>query len=898
MLYTIKSRLLVYLGIAFFLSAPAVLRAEWVWVEGEAPQIQKMTRHPWWYDQVKKSELSGGDFISNWSETAEGTAEYGFSVKSAGRYTLWLRANPVQTDLAISLNGAAPQEVDFAGAEDSVNLAADDKPDLRFVAWINAGEMELKAGANTLGVIMRSANNHHGMLDCFLVTNEPFTPAGKGKPGAAAASAAAEAGWRVWGADTRISGAAESASVISLRGLNEKFAGEQGRIIVKDGHFAHEKTGRPVRFWGVNGPPHDLKPAQLEEASRVLARYGVNLVRLHGAMFDSATGQWKPEEAEQSRRIVRAAAREGIYSHLSIYFPLWLQPKGDLPFLKGSAGKHPFASLYVNPDFQAEYQGWWRQLLTEPGEDGKRLIDDPAVMGLELVNEDSLFFWTFSYDKVPAPDMRRLEERFAQWAMAKYGSLEAALAAWKDLGVPQDAPGEGRLGFRPLWNMFTDKTLRDQDTATFLMQTQRGFYEEQIKFLRGLGFKGLITCSNWTTANNEILGPLEKYSYTVGDFMDRHGYFGGPHTGPDSAWSIREGHVFGNRSAYRFEGGKPGEYDFSHPVVDPKYNGLPSMISETAWTRPNAYRGEAPLFYAVYGALQGSDAIVHFAHDGLRWDVKPRFFMQPWTLMAPTQVGQFPAAAAIYRLGLVEPGEAMAEVNLNLGEIQALKGTPLVQNASLDQLREADSTGQISSTGGGPISPLIHYMGRVNVNISAKPASRELRSSEFTKLKDGLAKAKMVVSSPPVVQLDYAAGSLRAISSRVIVLAGELGQGSYGMNDLLDVELPEKQQIYLALVPMDGESLHHSKSMLLQVMTQEKPTGFTTESAGPGLERISSLGTNPWLVKEPRGQVSFKRTLSVMPLDDNGVPVKDAPALDAAGFQLLPGMTYYWVRGQ
>ena len=38
-------------------------------------------------------------------------------------------------------------------------------------------------------------------------------------------------------------------SAIDLRSLNERFAGEQGFIGVKDGEFIHSRTGKPVRFW-------------------------------------------------------------------------------------------------------------------------------------------------------------------------------------------------------------------------------------------------------------------------------------------------------------------------------------------------------------------------------------------------------------------------------------------------------------------------------------------------------------------------------------------------------------------------------------------------------------------------------------------------------------------------
>ena len=44
-----------------------------------------------------------------------------------------------------------------------------------------------------------------------------------------------------------------------------------------------------------------------------------------------------------------------------------------------------------------------------------------------------------------------------------------------------------------------------------------GFYQRSRDYLRQIGFKGLVTCSNWTTASAEVLGPLEKYSYTAGD---------------------------------------------------------------------------------------------------------------------------------------------------------------------------------------------------------------------------------------------------------------------------------------------------------------------------------------------------------------------------------------------
>ncbi len=72
-----------------------------------------------------------------------------------------------------------------AGAIDTVNVAADDKPDLRFLAWKNAGEIALTKGRHTIAFRMSSENHHHGALDAFVLTTKPFLPSGTMRPGEA-----------------------------------------------------------------------------------------------------------------------------------------------------------------------------------------------------------------------------------------------------------------------------------------------------------------------------------------------------------------------------------------------------------------------------------------------------------------------------------------------------------------------------------------------------------------------------------------------------------------------------------------------------------------------------------------------------------------------------------------
>ena len=684
-------------------------------------------------------------------------------------------------------------------------------------------------------------------------------------------------------------------SAIDLRFLNEKFAGENGFIGVKDGGFVHTGNGQPVRFWAVNGPPHDLKGAELRRCARLLAKYGVNLVRVHGGYFDK-DGEVDPAKVSHAIEIVEAMKAEGIYTHFSIYFPLWLSPKAGTPWLRGYDGKqHPFAALFFNSGFQAQYRQWWTALLTTPSPTtGRPLAAEPAVASLEMQNEDSFFFWTFAERSLPDEQWQLLEKRFGDWLAKKYSSLDAALLKWNGEKTKRDAPTEGRLGFLPLWNVFNQKSARGQDTAQFLLEVQTKFYADTHAFLRQLGFKGPITASNWATASPEVFGPLEKLSYTVGDFIDRHGYFGSNHKGPNSEWSIREGHTYSDRSGLRFDAEDPTKpRQFVHPGMDPHYDGKPSMISETTWNRPNRFRSEAPLYFACYGALQHIDAIVHFAFDGDRWSVKPGYWMQPWTLMSPAMLGQFPAAALIYRRGLVAPGAMLAEISLNKDDLVHLKGTPLPQDAALDELRLKDVPPGSEVKPGQRLDPLLHYAGRAGVKFVNTPGS-----TKVSDLKPFIDHAKQTVNSTTgELKLDYRQGVLTINAPHAQGVSGALkSAGAVATSDLTissDLGLG-----HIIAVSLDGQPLATAGRILLQVMSEEQPSGFQTEPVSATVKGITRLGTDPWQVKDLQGSVHFKRPdaaqLKVTALDFNGYPISATG--NASAIKLQRTTVYYLIH--
>jgi hypothetical protein len=325
--------------------------------------------------------------------------------------------------------------------------------------------------------------------------------------------------------------------------------------------------------------------------------------------------------------------------------------------------------------------------------------------------------------------------------------------------------------------------------------------------------------------------------------------------------------------------------------MDLGYDGKPSMISETTWNRPNRYRSEAPLYHAAYGPLQGTDAVVHFAMDTTSWTVKPGDFMQPWTLMSPTMMGQFPAAALVYRKGLVAPGEVLVDLELKFKDLFEPKGTLLPQDANFDELQARDVPKGTTLKPGNVIDPLVHYAGRTNVNFTEGGGPARLK--DLSRLIDR--RRQLVASVTGQLRLDYGKGVLAIDAPSAQGVSGALGAA--GPADLKDLSISSQMELgHIVAVSLDDRPLSSSGKILLQVMSEEKNAGFRTEPVGSLLKKIVSIGQDPWMVREFEGVVRFKRPdagrLRVTALDANGDP---AGRIGSAGEIRLRAETLYYL---
>jgi len=221
--------------------------AQSIWVEGE-DATSKSVQHNGWYEGLKTEELSGGGYIAHWGNQP-GTASYQVGVPKSGSYVLWLRANGVGSSLNVNFGGGEWFNVDFKrDSRENINLATDNKPDLRFVSWVRAGASKLAAGEHEIGVRFNSGNNHHGILDCFcLTTDSDWKPSRTLKPGES----------KPHFAEPEITGANLDQWLAFIRPAEEELGWRKVRWHNSLSRAAAEaaRLQRPILLWAMNGHP-------------------------------------------------------------------------------------------------------------------------------------------------------------------------------------------------------------------------------------------------------------------------------------------------------------------------------------------------------------------------------------------------------------------------------------------------------------------------------------------------------------------------------------------------------------------------------------------------------------------------------------------------------------------
>ena len=712
------------------------------------------------------------------------------------------------------------------------------------------------------------------------VAHEPWAPQGGARP---AQATGARPGRSTMWSFVPARDSFRTDALLDLRGLNEPIAGQNGFIRLSDDKNGFVRgDGVPVRFWGVGYSfNHDLDLKELGHSARFLAKRGVNMIgfgdNFHSHAKNPELTDADPKVIDRAWRLVAAMKNAGIYTTIN---PYW---SGNLKHVPGSWGiegwpenQAPTGLLFFNAQLQTGYKAWLKALLVPRNPyTGVSLAQDPALAMILIQNEDSLLFWT--EQTIKGKQLELLGRQFAEWAKLKYGTLEAALRAWSGGGMPEDAAARGILGIHIVWQFTQSRSggmkKRLDDQLQFFAQTMYRFNKEIVRYLReDLGCKQLIIGGNWRTADSVRLNDAERWSYTAGDVLAVNRYYAPPHLGPDRGWRINKGDRFQNLSVLF----NPGAF----PLAVKQVAGYPMLITETGWVPPLGYQSEAPFLVAGYQSLTGLDCAFSVAisesewadRDRTEWDSASR---TKWTVATPMVLGQFPAAALLFRRGDVSVGRPAVLEHRTLEQLWERVPPVIAEESGFDPNRDQGDTARQSQIAGG-VQPLAFLVGPVEVVFGSDPAKTAV--VDLNRYIDR--EKKLVRSVTGELVWDYGRGLCTIDTPRSQGATGLLK--SVGPIKLRDVTIDsENSYATVLVVSLDDQPLARTSRVLVQVGTRARPTGWTDHAVTFSVERsrekingrqIDDTGRMPWVIDGTKVKIGVRNAnlASATLLDLNG----------------------------
>ncbi len=476
----------------------------------------------------------------------------------------------------------------------------------------------------------------------------------------------------------------DSPSEISMQNWLEKPAGGHGRIVRQGEKLIY--NGKPIKLWGLNlcysacAPEKELA----DRRAAFYSKYGVNSVRLHkyadgsgwsGIQSKESFAQFDPEGLDRMDHQIAALKKRGIYVKLSAHFgsqKLGPADKRWVPYLEefGSFSDRtqrittPHSAVHYSPELQHLQILQMTNLLghTNPYT-GMTYAEDPAVAFLEIINEQSILFYSSMGPLKASPTLREnVAKRFCDWLREKYGSQQGLEKAWggekafdcfADEGFPAVGEQLDKNNILPLgnpWYFDPDQIHGSQayraqrllDTMRFLYELQNEFYGRYVKAVREAGYEGELVSSNWQ-AGRSYSHFYNLHSDALVGTVDRHNYFGG-----GSGSRINNATMLSVPGSGTLSSGM-------QQVAD-----RPFMLSEWIHVTPNEWGVEGPAVIGAYGmGLQGWDVSYMFQNrDTGRFS--ERVGRDRWDVTAPQVLGLFPAVARQVLRGDVEEAELLA----------------------------------------------------------------------------------------------------------------------------------------------------------------------------------------------------------------------------------------------
>lgn len=517
----------------------------------------------------------------------------------------------------------------------------------------------------------------------------------------------------------KIDKAAPNTGALDFSWLLDAPAGKHGFTKVKDGHLYFE-DGTRAKFIGFNMPTRSNTPDH-ETAERLaerLASLGVNVVRLHAADAPLGSSGWSSSldnplidyNSGSSRLLnekgldrfdyfVAKLKERGIYVQVDLLVARAFQDGDDLDY--PDAPGFPFKSFtHVNERLIQLQKEYATKLLCHVNPyTGLALIDDPAVMTIQIANEDSVIKGTedIKNEKGIAPYRQELQRRFNRFLLAKYDTRKNLAEAWTFNGIcalgEDEDPEAGTVRFpegsfyqvanNPMgeWTG-TGSPARYADFTEFGIYINRRYYGMMIDHVRSLGAKVPINTSNL------LNGAADVYSHTDGDIMMNNTYFNHPmppfHQETLVVPGMRE-YVTSN-PLHVHKDGIFMRTEMLQMASTAVVAGKPFILSEWNEYGVNPFHSTAFLSMAAYACLNDWDGLILYCyHTSESWNDQPDDEITDIfdAYNDPSLICQFGFMAALFLRGLVRPAEHRVDMVFTKNDLLTLPASFSMPNTFL-----------------------------------------------------------------------------------------------------------------------------------------------------------------------------------------------------------------------
>ncbi|MDR3699192.1 MAG: hypothetical protein P4L56_06120 [Candidatus Sulfopaludibacter sp.] len=620
-------------------------------------------------------------------------------------------------------------------------------------------------------------------------------------------------------------------------------AGKGGFIRIRNGHFV-KPDGRRIRFWGVHFtdwsrgsveiPPKEDMPMW----AATLARYGVNLVRLHFLDLPSPRGivdasgndsrSFDPQQLDRLDFEISEFKKRGIYVDLNLNVGRsYKAGDGVQDFDKIQWGKG--LTLYDPRLIELEKE-YAQKLLTHVNPYTKTAYrDEPAIAIVEILNENGLYLGF----RAPTPyyddELTRL---YNTWLQQHRSAEELA----KLRGLASVAEGAPVPRLKGQESAAAPKERYNTEMA-FYMDTESKFYEDMSGYLKKtLGVKVPITGTadhSHTSSPYSMLASLAKL-----DILDGHVYWEHPGSPPPV--------------------NTPMVNDPLHSTVvqlsRTAFAGKPYTVSETNHPFPNEWASEGIPVLAAYGSFQDWDAIVMYTFEPKRdADWKP-YVGDPFDIsLDPVRMTEMAAGALMFLRGDVRP--ARQTVNRTYSAEQVLESRLLPR------------TEQPYFTPGFPLAlPLEHG---VRIQSLAGAPTEKIAAVETNPIVSDTKELSWYTS-------EQKTGMVTVETDRTQALIGFIKANHKTLKNLGAGISNNFATIVLS--SMDDKPLARSGKMLLTAGSRVSNTGLKWNEART---RTQSQGGSPSLIEPVAGTVTLRNldqaaAVSMSALDGAGKATGEA----------------------